>query len=275
MCMISTISCGQDKKYLSVNPIDNENFFYNEFWYFSEGLPAAINFEEYFFAKDGLFTYCRGYSGGMYWKKEGSGTYTYNPTEKIIHLKTLSGISAPEQIAIEKITDTNIVFKGNPILANEDTSLLKLPRKIFHNYNSRVVGVTTDQYWYKGESSSFDCFRFPLFGQAKIKQEHDHIYEYVCEYHIVEDILFLEIKSIKIDNKETKLFTPNIKTFVKVRVKDSTVLVEKIDIDKILDGTRNWIFKDMEFHIDNPYLIGESVKWDEYNRVIRSSNQTN
>ena len=166
MCMISTISCGQDKKYLSVNPIDNENFFYNEFWYFSEGLPVAINFEEYFFAKDGLFTYCRGYSGGMYWKKEGSGTYTYNPTEKIIHLKTLSGISAPEQITIEKITDTNIVFKGNPILANEDTSLLKLPRKIFHNYNSRVVGVTTDQYWYKGESSSFDCFRFQRVGEV-------------------------------------------------------------------------------------------------------------
>jgi len=268
--MISAMSYGQEQKYFSVEPADNENFFYNEFWRFSEGMSVSMHFTEYFFAKDGSYTYCKGYSGGAYWKHEGYGVYTYNPTEKIIRLKTLHGIAAPEQINIDAITDTSIIFKRDKI-AEEDTFRAKIPIAILHAKNSRTVGVTTDRYWFKGESSWNDCFRFHLFGQVEISQELNQIYKYVCGYHLIGDLLFLEIKSVKIGDKDTELFTPSVKTFIKICVKDKTVLIEKIDINTILDGTRNWTFKDMGFYIDNISIVEEPNEWDEYNRRIASN----
>ena len=264
--MISAMSYGQEQKYFSVEPADHENFFYNEFWRFANGMIAAVHFEEYFFAKDGSYTYSKGYSGGAYWKHEGSGVYTYNPTEKIIRLKTLEGLAAPEQVDIEAIFKTET-------LADEDTTTLhfKISKEIFFNQQHRNVGVTTDGYWFKGESSWNDCFRFHLFGQVEISQELNQIYKYVCGYHLIGDLLFLEIKSMKIGDKDTELFTPSVKTFIKICVKDKTVLIEKIDINTILDGTRNWTFKDMGFYIDNISIVEEPNEWDEYNRRIASN----
>jgi len=284
--MISAMSYGQEQKYFSVEPADHENFFYNEFWRFSEGMPAAVRFTEYFFAKDVTFITHHGYSGGIYWEYGKTGIYSYNPAEKTIQLQTLnvsetgssqfieieaitdtsvSGIAIPKLIEIETITDTSIIFKKDKP-ADEDDAFFKIQSTMFHTQNTRIVGVTTDKCWFKGENSSNDCFDFGFFGRAEIRQELNQIYKYVCGYHLIGDLLFLEIKSVKIDNKDTELFTPSVKTFIKICVKDETVLIEKIDINTILDGTRNWTFKDMGFYIDNISIVEEPNEWDEYNR---------
>lgn len=259
MFLISINAYGQSKSTGAMK----HTYFSNEYWYWSKG-PY---FKNYYFGNDGRFIYSNGYSGGIYAVNSSEGKYTYDSLSKEIRLQTdkevsgkITALTEPtsNKIELKNLNDTTLTVS----FGNDSSKLITM---------SRRVGVTTDQYWYKDTNSSHDAIRFTLFGQAEIVQETDIRRAYVCNYHISSDILFLEIISTTTGEghhgKQTKLFTPTIKTFLKVRFDKEQVTVEKVELAKIMDGKRNWNFQDMEFHIENMALTKAVAEWDEYNRV--------
>lgn len=241
----------------------NSTYFFNEYWHWSKG----PHFKNYYFADNGSFIHSNGYSGGIYSVNSSEGKYTYDPLRKEIRLHIdkevigkITSLTEPtsDKIELKDLNDTTVTVS----LGNDSSKLIKM---------ERIVGVTTDQYWYKGSDSSHDAIRFTLFGQAEIVQEINSRSVYVCNYHISGDFLFLEIKSETTgegyNEKKTQLFAPAIKTFLKVRFDKELVAIEKVDLNKIMDGTRNWNFHNMEFHIENNALMGNITEWDEYSRV--------
>lgn len=259
MLLINITAYGQSKS----TGVLNDTYFFNEYWSWSKG-PY---FKNYYFADNGRFIHGNGYSGGIYTANSSEGRYTYDPVRKEIRLhidKEVSGkitsLIEPtsDKIELKNLNDTTVTVS----LENDSSKVITMDRK---------VGVTTDQHWYKGSNSSHDAIHFTLFGQAKIVQESDTRREYICNYHISGDLLLLEIISITAvegsNEKQTKLFTPTVKTFLKVRFEKEHVAIEKVDLDKIMDGARTWNFHNMEFHIENNAPRGNITEWDQYNRV--------
>lgn len=244
----------------------NKNVLYNEYWSISTGGPASVNFEHYFFNKNGTFVYTYGFSGGMYSETKCKGTYKYDPLKNEIKLVRDKGFlketRTPNKIFIKDINDSTVTISIKKSGSDYITTM------------DRTVGMTTDQYWYKGPNSSHSSIHFTLFGQATIVQETDIKRSYVCSYHIVEDCLFLEIRSMtsraKNNEQQTKLFTPEIKTFIKINIDKETVGLENIELYKIIDGKRNWTFKDMAFQIENKVLTENISDWIKYTRVTGS-----
>lgn len=244
---------------------NKKNVLYNEYWSKSKGSPISVNFENYFFSENGTFIHTHGYSGGMYYETNCRGTYEYNPLKKKIKLhrimcdkKGFSNVNqTPSKISITGLTDTTITLSINK---NGSDYVM-----------DRLFALTTDQYWYKGSNSSHSSIHFTLFGQATVIQETDIRCEYVCSYNIIENYLFLAIRSITTgennNEKQTKLFTPEIRTYLKINIDKDSVSVENIDLSKIIDGKRNWVFKNMEYQIENTDPNKNKTEYDKYTRV--------
>lgn len=247
------------------------NALFNEYWSVSGGMPAAVNFENYFFDKNGTFIYSYGYSGGIYYVTSVQGTYKYDAVTGEIKLKkrTISSTKGyptkkkiPSKIHLKESTDTMVTLVTD-VPDDQQTIMTKL------------VGLTTDQYWYLGDNSSNNAIRFTHFGQCEIVQITDEKRKFVCNYHLVDDYLFLEIKSITTDpfgKKEVKLYNSNIKTYIKIQVAKDKVAVEAIDITKIIDGGRHWDFKSNAFHLKNNPPKNSQLPFNLYNRVKAAKN---
>lgn len=243
---------------------NGKNVLFNEFWFRSTGNPASVFFYEYFFADDGTFLYTYGYSGGMYYKTDCKGQYQYNPLKKEIKLLNSKcdkkGLSltkqTPTTISIKEMSDNKVTFYDEK---NKSEEVMR-----------RLVGMTTDQYWYKGPNSSHNSINFERFGQAAIVQESDIRREYGCTYNIVGDYLFLEVRGVttgeKSNERKTQLFTPEIKTYLKIKIERDSVRLENIDLYKIMDGKRNWTFKNMEYLIEKS--VDNKTEYDKYTRVV-------
>ncbi|MNK04073.1 hypothetical protein D3C87_219290 [compost metagenome] len=261
MFLLNIVAYGQTKNTF----VMKNNSLFNEFWSWSKG-PL---FKNYYFADDGSFIHSNGYSGGIWSINSSEGTYTYDPSIKEIRLhvkkKYSSGITV-----IKEETPTKLVLKDL-----NDTSVTVSFGKASLNVieMGRTVGLTTDQYWYKDPNSSHDLIQFTSFGQATIVQETDIRRTYICSYHIHGNLLLLDIRSITTEEdakgKQTKIFTPATKTFLKVHIDKDLVRVEKADLNKIIDGTRNWEFRNQEFHITHMALTENATEWEEFNRVVK------
>lgn len=270
--LITVVCFSQTKSNTKNNVMQNNRFSKNEYWS-SESGP---NFEYYYFDKDGKFIHAYGYSGGIFYSTTVTGVYTYNAVSKEITIKDFKIYQDPMAAGRNKKPEPKKIL----VKDINNTAVTIIPGSVNGSYNSnmdtkimsRTVGTTTDQYWYKGWNSSHNSISFRLSGQATIVQETNLRREYTCDYHIDGDYLFLEIKSVTIgnsnDDKPTKVFTPAIKTFLKVHIDKESVAVEQVDLNKIMDGKRNWEFKNMEFHIKNDSLNKITTARDEYHRVL-------
>lgn len=262
--MTNSIAHSQTKK-IGANNI-SKNVFQNEYWSKFTGNITSVNFEHYFFTENGTFVHTYGYSGGMYYETNCRGTYEYNPLKKKIKLlkikcdkKEISGHinQIPSTILIKELTDTTITISTNK---NGSDYIM-----------GRLFAMTTDQYWYKGSNSSHNSIHFTEFGQATVIQETDMRREYVCSYHIIENYLFLEVRSMTTidanNERKTKLFTPEIQTYLKINIEKDNVGLENIDLNKIIDGKRNWKFKNLEYQIENTDPNENKTEYDKYTRV--------
>ena len=236
----------------------------NEYWSFSTGTPWASFFTNYCFYEDGTFSYQNGYSGGAYYVDYVFGNYYYNDTDKIIMLEiiksTISPIQifehkTPSKIAILEITDDIVKIVKN------DNTIITMNRKI---------GITSDQYWFKGWHSSGDCFSFSSDGRAEIRLNN---IEYFGEYSIIDNFLYFEITSKK--NRENYYIPGEIEVFdiikrifIRINILEEIVMIEKVDIEEIIDGTRDWEYKDGKYCIKNK-IPEKEILWEEYNRRKR------
>lgn len=268
--LVNKVGLTQTKNMTKVHDKADQHFFLNEYWSFTDLPGGCVNFENFYFAKDGTFIHTYGYSGGIYYAYHNKGVYRYNAAKKEILLHVtehdegkkgaIKGTTkpTPKKIVVTEINDTSVTA----ILGAESSHTLNMVR---------TVGTTTDQYWYKGPNSSHDALDFTLSGQITIVQENDSRREYKGNYHISEEFLYLEINSMAIgernDEKQTKLFTPSIKTFLKLHIDNKTVAIEKVNLNDIIDGKRNWEFKGTKFHIVSIASANNVAEWDEYNRV--------
>ncbi|WP_300674592.1 hypothetical protein [Soonwooa sp.] len=247
-------------------PDNGKNVLFNEFWSKSTGNPASVYFYQYFFGEDGRFRYSYGYSGGRYYKTDCDGNYQYNPLKKEIKLHNFKcdkkgvtleslGKQSPSVISIEELTDNKVVFYDEK---NKSTEVM-----------GRLIGMTTDYTWYKSPNSSDNSIRFDIFGQGSIAQESDIRRQYGFTYNIVGNYLFLEVGGVTMEeNNERKgrFYEPKIRTYLKINIKKASVDVENIDLYKILDGQRNWTFKNMEFQIEKTPPNNNKTKYVQYTR---------
>lgn len=261
MFLLNMVAYGQMK-----NTFEMKNsFLFNEFWSWSKG-PLFKNF---YFADDGSFVYNNGYSGAIWSVNTSEGTYTYDPYIKEIRLRvnkkyssglTVSKEETPSKLTLKDFNDTRVAV----LFGNDRLNVIEM---------GRTVGLTTDQYWFKGPNSSHDLIQFTTFGQATIIQETDVKRTYFCHYHIYDHLLLLEINSMTTeeDGKEKKIktFAPASKTFLKIDIHKELVRVEKMDLTKVIDGTRNWQFRNQKFHIENMVLTENEILLEEFNRVVK------
>ncbi|KKX47437.1 hypothetical protein [Sphingobacterium sp. IITKGP-BTPF85] len=42
-----------------------------------------------------------------------------------------------------------------------------------------------------------------------------------------------------------------------------------MDLTKVIDGTRNWQFRNQKFHIENMVLTENEILLEEFNRVVK------
>ena len=151
---------------------------------------------------------------------------------------------------------------------NDDTVLISQP----FWQGKRFVGVTSDQYWYEGTHSSNNSIHFTKFGQAEIVQVMDSRDKYVCEYHLIDGFLLLEIKSMTTHyqnvKEHTTTFSPALKTFLRVRIEENVVYVEHVDLKTLLNNKREWAFENNAFHIlQSAIQEDEAIPFDEYHRI--------
>ena len=93
----------------------------------------------------------------------------------------------------------------------------------------------------------------------------------MCEYHLIDDFLFLEIKSVITDQQDVKqkikTFSPSLKTFLRVRVEEDVVYVEHVDLKTLLNNKREWTFENNAFHVpDAEVKESKTIAFDTYNR---------
>lgn len=69
--------------------------------------------------------------------------------------------------------------------------------------------------------------------------------------------------------KKIKTFAPASKTFLKIDIHKELVRVENMDLTKVIDGTRNWQFRNQKFHIENMVLTENEILLEEFNRVVK------
>jgi len=234
----------------------------NEFWTYSEGSPIALRFYNYYFYEDGSFEYHYGYSGGGYYSDHIFGKFYYNFNEDVIELEVIrSDIYPthfyehyiPSNIFIMELLDNTVKIKMDN---NENVIIME-----------RRVGITSDQYWYKGKHSSGDCFSFSR--NARIEIRINGI-EYFGEYSIINNILFLKINS-KRDRTNyyypgrTEVFDSEIRLYIRVNLMEEVVLIERIDIEEIINMGRDWIYENGHYIIIGK-IIESNIVWEEYNR---------
>ena len=260
---------------LCVPMVMSNDIIKNEYWSCSTGSPIACYFSNYSFYEDGNFKHEYGYSGGGYYVNTIYGNYYYNKITKSIKLEITSSnhdfsypmfdnnYKTPSDISIIEFTDTTVkLIEGNA----ENAIFMK-----------RKIGITSDQYWFKGWHSGGDCFSFRESGQTEIKLNE---IEYTGEYSIVDGILYLDIRSRRLPGKiisgkqytrEPAYSEPFIKKiFLQIEIEDDIVRIESIDIEKIENGMRDWEYKDGQYFIKNEALSKEII-WENYNR--RRSNR--
>ena len=242
---------------------DDMEYIKNEYWSTSWGPAGALSFDNYYFFEDGTFDHEFGYSGGIYWKNNVFGKYNYNNMEKIITLivevriiMREPGVVAltPFEIKITEITDNSITFIRDDNSNNSNSVTMK-----------RRIGICPESYWFEEEKSSLNRFGFKPFGHCDIHQNES---DYVCEYWLVDNILYLDVKtncSGRGPSRKVIQYTTPIKTFIRVKVLEKTVMIESVDFKKILDGSRNWEFKNGQYIING---IDTKTSWKEYNRNI-------
>jgi len=253
---------------ISMNADTNKKLF-NEYWSTSSG-PW---FENYFFYETGEFVYVHGYSGGIFTAFNRTGTYTYDPINKWIKLHTVRESQPQIELGvlkkkIFKATLSILELNDTTAIVADSTNLLTM---------RRVVGITTDQYWYEGPTSSVNSIHFTQFGQVTIKQEYPNPKEYVCDYHLWNNKLLLVIKSIsriEQSKKITELLKIPIRTFLKFRhYKDDSVEVEHFDLAGPLVKIRNWEFTNGEFIISSISTAEIFSTFDLYHRVKEARGQ--
>ena len=230
----------------------------NEYWSTSCGPAYAVLFDNYYFFEDGTFDHEFGYSGGVYWENHVFGKYNYNNREKIITLIVEGenimrghGVDTPLEIKITEITDNSITF-----IEDDNSNSVTMKRR---------VGICSESYWFEGENSSHNRFGFTPFGHCDIRQNE---IDYVCEYWLVDNILYLDIKtnsSGRNPNRKVVQYATPIKTFIRVRILEKTVMIESVDFRKILDGSRNWELRNGQYIINE---IDTKILWKEYSRNI-------
>ena len=274
---ISYVHGGQMKT-IPISSQPNVPFFANEYWSASDGSPASARFENFFFDTQNRFSYTYGYSGGMYWAQGYRGTYDYDAKEHKIILKVLeSGESRGagyELFGKGLDLNTSQSYEMKLDKVGDKSVLVSYPFGYFASSSqvmSRNVGMTRDQYWYEGPHSSDNSIHFTSFGQAEIVQVLDSRDKYMCEYHLIDDFLFLEIKSVITHHQDVKqkikTFSPALKTFLRVRVEEDVVYVEHVDLKTLLNNKRKWIFENKAFHVPNAEVKeSKTIAFDEYNR---------
>lgn len=246
----------------------NKNTFFNEYWSKSTGNLGSVFFDNYYFDENGTFIHTYGYSGGMYYVTNCKGIYKYNPAKNEIKLFRIK--CDKEKLSKARQTPSKIVIKE---LADTAVTLVD-PKNGSDFIMHRSYAMTTDQYWYKGSNSSHNSIHFTRFGQAIIVQETDIRREYVCNYHILNNYLFLEMKSMTTgehySEKQTTPFTPEIKTYIKINIEKDSVYLENIDLNETINGNRNWIFQNMEYLIEATNNSKSNTEYDVYTRVIEN-----
>lgn len=245
--LIGTRGNSQIKK-ISVNNT-NKNTFYNEFWSKKGGY---IFYEEYFFAENGTFKRYSGYSGGIHFGLRCRGLYKYNPSGKEIELQENNCYTVGRQLGKKYIAPPIKIFIKNLTDTTVSISTSEDPQE---HIMERAIGRTLDQYWYNKDMKI--TIYTHLFGQVEIKHS-TLLYEkeYNCNYHIVGNYLLLEVKSIvtrkrEANERQTEIFSSPIKTYLKIDIKDDSVDVENIDLDKMMKEKRYWTFKNMEYQIED------------------------
>lgn len=269
---------GGQMKTIPISSQPNVPFFANEYWSASDGSPASVRFENFLFDTQHRFTYTYGYSGGMYWERGFRGTYAYDAKEHTIILKVLEPSQPQSRYEMfGKGLELNVSqsYKMRLDTVGDKRVLVSYPfgysASLPQQTMSRHLGVTRDQYWYEGAHSSDNSIHFTSFGQAEIVQVLDSRDKYMCEYHLIDDFLFLEIKSVITDQQDVKqkikTFSPSLKTFLRVRVEEDVVYVEHVDLKTLLNNKREWTFENNAFHVPDAEVKElKTIAFDTYNR---------
>ncbi|MCL2682182.1 MAG: hypothetical protein FWE63_01695 [Bacteroidales bacterium] len=156
----------------------------NEYWSKPWEPRPTAHFSNFYFFEDGTFAHEFGYSGGVYRVSHVFGKYKYSSEEKKImleiegsHLAKFENFdNTPSTIKIIEITDNSITF-------TEDNNTDKITM-------SRRIGITSESYWFEGETSSHNKFSFQRNGYCQIRQNEIN---YTCVYWLVGGILYLEV----------------------------------------------------------------------------------
>ena len=228
--MASMTSCGQNgqPQTIVVNDPQVWKKIGNEYWSNNKGEPWAVHFNDYFFSEDGTFVQKFGYSGGAFYQTIVTGNYVQE--DNIIKLAEIStkGFSPfhtnsdaiPLDMDIIELTDSTVTLKNH-----------KDQKQIF----SRRRGMIKDQTWECYNDTDEKTFRFETFGQCIYE---DHNTEYVCEYQVFENIIFLQVKSKSVSKwigdrweRTTTPYDPYLKKVIRFTVFDKNVEVEEIDFD--------------------------------------------
>ncbi|MCL2682181.1 MAG: hypothetical protein FWE63_01690 [Bacteroidales bacterium] len=64
----------------------------------------------------------------------------------------------------------------------------------------------------------------------------------------------------------TNKYEPHVRTFLKVKIGEETVMVEDVNFEKIVDWSRNWNYSNGQFKIQEAET---KTAWKEYNRNVR------
>ena len=154
----------------------------NEYWSYEDGHIGANNFYNYYFYDDGTFLYEFVYSGGAYMVNRIYGNYFYINNNKEISFEIKKTVNTLDK-TLKKLTIINFTDDTVSFVINNGPEKMTMHRK---------TGITRDQYWFKGSHFGGDSIHFRQSGLCEIIMDE---IEYLCEYSLVDNVLFLEIKS--------------------------------------------------------------------------------
>ena len=231
----------------------------NEYWSWDNGNPDALVFKNYFLSDDNTFIFSWGYSGsGAYYVGWHSGSYFYDPEmNKIIFSTVKSGntgdfsmspkVPAPKELKILEFTDNGMV-RIDISAAHEKPN--KNTGNAFDGVMKRHIGRIKEQKWTLTNYTTAYEFYFDPQGNCfytENKQGFGIDSQYECEYNLISDMLFLQVKSARIKN-EVVQYDPPVKTYIRLGKSSSgEIQAEKVDSGSILGASRNWNYNDGKY----------------------------
>lgn len=229
----------------------------NEYWSWDNGNPGALVFENYFFSDDGTFRFSWGYSGGSYFGGWYGGTYYYDSAkQKIVFNSTDKGTMggsekmgrpAPKEVKIIEFMDSGMLRVDINAAHEKNT------HHMFDGVMQRHQGRIKEQTWTFMQYSTVYEFYFDPQGNCfyrEGKQSGDLDAQYECEYNIIDDTLFLNVKSARvmkfnIAKNDNVKYDPPVKTYIRLgNALGGEIQVEKVNFASILGGSRKWDYKD-------------------------------